>query len=518
MSHNLLTDPLFTVDTPDGTRDALTLPAVLARVAVGEALEFAAAQAHQIQSWESFLIQLGALAAHANGGSLPEGEDAWRAALRGLTAGDDRAWNLVEEDVTKPAFMQPPIAGSDFRDPRAAMWASDELDMLVTSKNHDVKTARAGHARPEHWVFVLVNLQTSDGYPGKLNYGISRMNGGLGSRPSVGLSSDLRLGARFRRDVSIWLTQRPVIIEQIGLCAADGHALLWTIPWDGDQALALDELDPFFIEVCRRLRLGQVRDAIVGWSAPSNVARVDAKERKGELGDIWVPIKRGDERAAYTASGSGFSYKVLSELLTGEKIDHAAAMTPQPGDAPDMLLIARVLVRGQGKTEGLHERVLPIPLSARRRVFGPPPERASVAKLARERVDDVTMVQNKVLHVALCALLQAVVEGQKLDRNDERTQRWKDDFDARVDQVFFERLWADLGATDAEDARSRWQRALVDLAWAVFLDATDAVPLPSVRRYRARAIAERVFMGSAHKHFAQAMKLSDRTTTQEVSP
>ncbi len=521
MNQNLLTDPVFAVDALEGARVMLSLPAVLHRLGTGTPTDFGALQAHQIQSWESFLVQLGALATVADGSRMPASEEGWRRALLTLTAGDDAPWCLVVDDAKKPAFMQPPIAGKDYRGQKDPCIAPDELDMLVTSKNHDVKEARAVRARTEHWVFALVNVQTCDGYPGKLNYGIARMNGGLGSRPSLGATTGLSLGARFNRDLHLWNERRDAIAEAFGLRPRDGHALLWTCPWDGDSSLALADLDPCFIEVCRQIRLGNVSGSVVAWKAPSTTRRVDAEARKGELGDIWIPIKRGDERAAFTSAETGFSYKVVAELLLGEKFDRAPAMELRSDDRGGVLLVARVLVRGQGKTGGLHERVLPIPERARRSVFGAKDQRDAVGRLARERVDDVAKVQNKVLHVALCALLQAAAEGQKLDLTDDRTQRWKRDFDARIDAVFFDALWGDLdlAARDPNGARASWQRRAIGIARDVFREALEAVPLPSVRAYRARAIAERMFEGSARKNFADATTAPVITTTpREESP
>lgn len=520
MTWNLLTEPIFTVDSPDGARETLSLPAVLQRLSSGVPTDFGALQAHQIQSWESFLIQLGALATHTNRGAIPATEDAWRGAIRALTAGDDDPWSLVVEDIQKPAFMQPPIAGKDYRAPKDAYDTPDELDMLVTSKNHDVKGARASRARPEHWVFMLVSLQTCDGYPGLLNYGVARMNTGTGSRPSVGATTGLSVDARFRRDLGLWNERRAEIANDFGLGAEGAHALLWTVPWDGGSSLALSEIDPCCIEVCRQMRLGTLRERLVAWKAPSTTRRVDADARKGELGDIWIPIKRGEPRTAFTSGENGFSYKVLSELLLGEKFDRAAAMEVCREDARGVQIIARVLVRGRGKTSGLHERVLPIPERARRAVFGAKSEREPVAALAKTRVDDVAMVQNKVLHVALCALLQAAAEGQKLDVSDKRTRPFERDFDARIDALFFEALWEDLelAATDPNAAAAAWHRRALDAAREVFREAMGAVPLPSVRAYRARAIAERVFEGSAHKHFPNARKPHTAETAEEVSP
>lgn len=517
--HNLLTEPIFTVDAPDGARETLSLPAVFDRLERGVATDFGALQAHQLQSWESFLIQLGALAAVANGGTAPVSEDAWRGALRALTGGDDGPWCLIVDDITKPAFMQPPAAGKDFREPKEAMAAPDLFDMLITSKNLDVKCARAVRARPEHWVFSLVNVQTTDGYPGRGNYGIARMNSGAGSRPSVGLTPSVNIADRFRRDATLWGARRASIAEDFGMRASGGHALLWLAPWDGTDSLSIAELDPCCIEVCRQIRLGRRGEGVQGWTSPSMVPRVDAKARKGELGDVWIPIRRGEERAAFTASELGFSYKVVSELLLGEKFDPSAAMQPGSGDTMPLVLLARVLVRGQSKTEGLHERVLPIPEKARARLWGSKEQRDPVAKLAKERVDDVAKVQNKVLHVALCALLQAAAPEQKLDLTDDRTERWKRAFDEGVDAVFFESLWEDLdlAAHDPNAARLRWQRVALALAREIFDAAVEGVPLPSVRAYRARAVAERVFTGCAYKNFREAMQTRTEQT-KEVSP
>ena len=59
--------------------------------------------------------------------------------------------------------------------------------MLVTSKNHDLKSAVAVQAGVDDWIFALITLQTMEGFGGAGNYGISRMNGGLGSRPAFSL-------------------------------------------------------------------------------------------------------------------------------------------------------------------------------------------------------------------------------------------------------------------------------------------------------------------------------------------
>ena len=106
------------------------------------------------------------------------------ALIRGLMP-DDLPWHLVVDDITKPAFMQAPARSqAGAKDYQNRVTTPDELDMLVTSKNHDLKSAVAQRASVDDWIFALITLQTMEGFGGAGNYGISRMNGGLGNRPA----------------------------------------------------------------------------------------------------------------------------------------------------------------------------------------------------------------------------------------------------------------------------------------------------------------------------------------------
>src|SRR5690606_28027650 len=125
----------------------------------------------------------------------------------------------------------------------------------ITAKNHDVKIDRIDRPTVEHWIFALITLQTMQGFLGAGNYGIARMNGGFSSRPCVTYASGLSEAERFRRDVRILLEQRDALIEDYGFAQRGELGLIWCKPWDGTTSLAFDELDPFFIEICRRIRL-----------------------------------------------------------------------------------------------------------------------------------------------------------------------------------------------------------------------------------------------------------------------
>ena len=180
---NLLSDPLLTVT---GGR-AVSLPELFASLAKREVREFPFLRPHQRPSWHMFLVQIGALAVWGAGWKeLPDDPARWREALRKLTDAfpDEEPWQLVVEDWARPAFLQPP-------DPGDLKWSPadtpDELDLLILSKNHDLKRGTLQQASAEHWVYLLISVQTTVGFFGQKKYGIARMNGGFANRPLLGL-------------------------------------------------------------------------------------------------------------------------------------------------------------------------------------------------------------------------------------------------------------------------------------------------------------------------------------------
>ena len=77
---------------------------------------FPALRPHQRHAWHAFLVQLGDLALHRAGRSTPpDTAEEWQDLICGLTPEycNDEPWQLVVEDITVPAFMQPPASASD---------------------------------------------------------------------------------------------------------------------------------------------------------------------------------------------------------------------------------------------------------------------------------------------------------------------------------------------------------------------------------------------------------------------
>jgi CRISPR system Cascade subunit CasA len=209
--YNLLVEPLIRVRCKDGTKTALSLPAVLAGLSTGDLDAFIGLMRHQRHAWHAFLVQLAAIALDRAGKTAPPKKEAeWRDLLKTLTREykADEPWSLVVEDVLKPAFMQPPVPEKSldragFGNPS---WFTDDLDILVTSKSHDVKMHRVRTPEVDHWSYALVTLQTCQGFLGAGNYGISRMNGGFASRPGLGFRHGHSWSEHFQRDVRVLLS------------------------------------------------------------------------------------------------------------------------------------------------------------------------------------------------------------------------------------------------------------------------------------------------------------------------
>ena len=512
---NLLTEPLFRVrlaDTPSTV--SLSLPAVLAALSGKDVAAFSALQPHQSHAWHAFLVQLAVMALNKAGmATPPSDEPTWQTLLRGLTPehDDDTPWCLVVADLTKPAFMQPPIPEKSFNDFKGPILEADRIDVLNTAKNHDIKMARIHQAEPDSWVYALMTLQTMQGFLGSGNYGIARMNGGYASRPNVGLCPGVDLGANFNRDCAVLLANRISICDNYNYRENDGVMLLWMEPWNGVEQLSLAHMDPYFLEICRRIRLKVDGDHVGAWLRPSQAARLLAKTQKGLVGDPWLPIsKEGKETTSLTVSSGGFHYNLTRKLIFGKDHDKSPALCLHSIDRDkEMEFLARCLVRGQGKTEGYHERRIPIPARAKD-IFSSPEQHEKMAARAESRVQDAATMNKKVLQPALLTLFQCAPE--KINWKDRRADTWRSQFETLVDRDFFDRLWTEM-AKDLEESQLCWRQFLLACGQKILAAAEKAVALPAARRYKAIAAGERVFNGAVRKQFSDLFAQTDEGDT-----
>lgn len=474
----------------DGELHRSSLPDLMAAMVANKVRDFPALRPHQRHPWHAFLTQLAAIALYRAG--QPQvwlRADEWRQALLDLTPDDPdgAAWCLVTPQE-RPALLQPAVSGESVASWKNVLHAADELDMLVTSKNHDVKAARARLGEADDWLFSLVSLQTQEGFLGAGNYGISRMNGGFASRPGIGVTMTGDWGQRWLADTRQLLANRERIVDAHGFTAKRGHALLWLEPWDGTTSIDMASLDPFYIEVCRRVRLAVVKGKLTARVTGSKVARLAAKERNGVTGDAWTPLET-TEGKALTVSAAGFDYRLMSELLSGDRFAHGAAwrFDGWPQEAR-LEIVAQVTVRGQGKTEGFHERRIPVSTKLRRLLAGP--QRMTVAEMAKQRIAAIAAVR-KLLWGSLCLLFANGDGGDRNDSISDRANRFARPFEQHEDARFFVDLTAEVEAEDGERSNQRvqWSLGLVDRAEAVLKEAFLAGPRSGMQRYKAQAAA-----------------------------
>lgn len=512
---SLLDEPLFRVASA-GSSARLTLPEVLARLAAGDDLVFVALRPHQEAAWHAFLVQLAFLALEAAGWPAvptdPTDPAGWRRLLRLLSTQwpSDEPWHLEVDDWRMPAFLQSPGSPADYRE---AGGSAQELDLLVTSKNHDEKIGklqmRADDA-VDVWVYALVSLQGFAGFLGRGNYSTMRMNGGFASRPQFRLVFTEGSGAEFVRDLAALREHAATLwhnAADMGMgTTADAARLLWLEPWAA-APLPLAKVHPLCLEVTRRVRLRSDADgALRVWTAPSTSMRVAAKDNKGLVLDPWIPVMKDGEPRALTAQADTFQYHRLAPLLFDRSRSELPALAlptddELDADAPAVLRM-QVLVGGSGRTDGYLRRELPMPPPVLQRFAR---DRDQLAVRARAFVELASVAQGKVLRAAL---LQYVDGSDEVDWQNKdfgkAVSPWVAVLERRIDDAFFETLFATLGEPPlgAAAARSRWAGVLRALVRGVFDAAVASLPTRDRSREFARGRAERLLRNAMRLHLA----------------
>jgi CRISPR system Cascade subunit CasA len=515
---NLLTHPLLTT-LPLGT---LTLPGVLAALGRDEVESFPALRPHQGMFWHMFLVQLGALALHGTGRvDIPTSEEDWRSLLRGLTKDfpGDEPWHLVVEDVSKPAFMQPSVPAT--LDLKNAVPTPDALDLLITSRNHDLKQAVAQDASAEDWVFALITLQTGEGYGGAGNQGIARMNGGSSSRPMLSLAplpalrekaQTPRPGAWFRRDLSLLLADRNCR-DVLDFPAHGGLGLTWLANWPEDEQLQTRQLDPWFIDICRRVRLRILKGQISALKGTSKATRINGKHLNGNLGDPWAPIHKSEGKNFTLGDEGDFTYSKLTELLFAGDWALPLLAKPAPFDTPEapLTLVAQALARGNSKTGGFKARFIPLSGKLARTLWSPD-QRKTLHEVAKEMANEIAIFDKGLSY----ALVLTVAGGERENISRESyafTREARAHLDRYADSLFFEHLW---GRYEAEgDAREAGKTAFLKDLWektqGIFDQALPAMPCASLYRPRAEVAARGALIGMVMKSLGNYFKAPEPT-------
>lgn len=479
----------------DGRQELLTLPETVAALMRDAVDTFPAMRPHQVPAWHMLVCTLCALALHRAGErEAPDDAATWADLFRELTDGAEEPWSLVVADLSKPAFLQPPVPEKATAAFKNTIPTADALDVLITAKTFDIKPAVASTAEPDDWLFALISLQTMEGYLGAGNFGIARMNGGFSARTFLGLAPPGGVGAHIRRDIRAMLAERESLLENYRFYDEDGLALLWLEPWDGGTSLPLSRLDPWFIEICRRIRFIPEGTGFSVRSVGTAAPRIDAKALKGVTGDFWAPVNQTEVKA-FSLDARGFSYRVLCRLLFEDKSKSSfslpPSLKPHPGE-DDMRLVARGITRGQGKTEGFHERIVPLQRTVRYG-FADPDRRRALGELADLQQREIAQIATALRFA--CATVANGGAQEKPGKDDYASaEPYVARLEATADADFFVTLQSRY--ENGEEARVPYLRHLIDQASSLVTQASESIPCASRQRWRARVSAPRAFFGT----------------------
>lgn len=506
--YNLLDDALIAVRRSNGP-SRVDLPGLIAGLLDGSVLECTSLRAHQAEPWHVFLVQLAAsvMARHPELTEPPRDPVFWRDQLLALAHGERSAWELLVDDVTKPAFLQHPLpdeaALAAFKPISPKARAPDELDVLVTAKDHDVKAARIRSDDLQAWAFAIVTYQTTSGFLGLGNYGSIRMNGGFGSRCVVSLVTSNAPPARFAEELRVVRGMRADAIAG-GLGYVDrGVVLTWTTAWDRRTShVQINRLEPWFIEAVRPVRLVQRHGEIVALGAGADARQIGPKSLDGgDVADPWTPINVADKkkgRSALTVGEGGWTADLIARLLFQRDVETTALQRPREGMAGTAWLVGSVLVRGQGTTDGFHRFSIPVPANIRPRLLRSD-QRDVLGKASTAFIADARAAESAI-RAALAAYAQGAPDG--VDFHNDTVNRWvkaaSHAFVMRWTDKFFPILWQ-LADTSQDDVQIAWRALLVGYARDALESSFGSIPVPGARRWRAVVAAHRILEASLHK-------------------
>ena len=506
--HNLLTDPIIRT-CPLGF---LTLPGVLAALSRDEIDSYPAMRPHQGMFWHMFCVQLSAMAIKGND-DIPRDEATWRHLLRAMTPGhpDDAPWSLVVDDWTKPAFMQAAVPdGVRLEDD---VLTPDALDMLITAKNHDLKQTTAIYAATEDWLFALVTLQTGEGYGGRGNQGIARMNGGNSSRALVGLSPIA--GGRTKSSPGAWFSRDVMVLQHandrqqnLGFKVSGGLGLIWLASWPEEDQLQLFDLDQHFIEICRRVRLSIVGDNIVAKKGNSKATRVNAKHLKGAIGDPWAPVHKTENKALTLGEDGDFDYGRIMEIMFSGNWEGSLLSRPAAFETPDtqLLLVAQALARGNSKTGGFRRRDIPVAgkIAA---AFGLANKRQKLHEIGKEQAELVKEFRSILGYGLVLAVAQGNVSQIKREHY-AYAKTAQSELDRYADSIFFSFLWLSFEG-DKTNVKVDFIQQLWRKTQSIFERFLPMMPVGSLVRPKAEAQARSALYGRVMKNYSEFLRIEE---------
>ena len=495
----LLHDRLISINYQGMTRLA-SLPETYSELALDQVDDFPQLRPHQRHYWHATLCQIGAIAmVNAGVDEPPREPEIWLKILSDLTRKEfreDEPWHLVVDNIEKPAFLQPSTNSPERKaDYKKSIETPDEMDLPMGSKHHDVRKCEIRNATPEQWLFALIARQTGGGFDGNRLYGTSRMNSGYGNRHGFSLTPSTRWGPHVRRDLRILARQHHGQNVK--------HLMLWTRPWNGtkEESIPLSELEPLplYVEASRRIRLDETAPGTFkGRYATSLTPRIHAQETKGMTQDPWT-ITETDKSVTISGAG-GFGYRQMSRYLDPKQYTLPPLARPvrQIDGQDDMYLVARAIVRGQGETDGYHERAIPLG----HRTVGMLSNRTQQGELHEaitRRLNIIREVQDILAHAVKTYLQNGVSTGQAGNETKNAMAKARQALEKTIDMDFWLLLQQELESREPDDERAGWCHQTLIPAAEQVLQSTIRSGICRWRdRYKASTQANRLFQVGIH--------------------
>lgn len=518
---NLLTEPLLRVETTSG-QERMTLPGLLAALGEDRVEALTGIQRHQEDAFHVFLCSLATTILARRGDTDPrQDEGYWREGLR-MLAGDagDYAWTLVVDDLSKPAFMQPPCVGVNFSKTSVC---PDTFDTTEIAKNHDLKLSRGERSEQDLWVYVLVSSNMNAAYSkgGRDGFYFATIKakknriGRVYVRPTI----FGKPGKQWLFDVSYLLVYRPSLLGEPYNYRADGIMLTWTREWRGKPQLQFQDLDPFFIETTRQHRLFFVDGIIKGELAPSTKPLIYCPPNlAGNVGDPYVPIEASNN-SAISVSDRGWDGDLLRAIIFEESIKLPILRIAKTKAKEGLLLRCSSIARSKRGTEGCHFRELLIPMDVLQLFNSSKTEIELAAAIAKAAIAEVAAKIEKVLEIALLTYLHVSnsFRDSKTGKLDWTNKKWRKEARKKHGQwlkrssgpiakfiqwrsdAYFPWLWhvletGELSEKEGGDkALDKWALMLRKKALQLLKESINSLPHHAGRQWLPRVEAERVF-------------------------
>ena len=233
----------------------------------------------------------------------------------------------------------------------------------------------------------------------------------------------------------------------------------------------------------------------------SAAARIEAQAYHGAVGDPWAPIHIIENKAFTLGDEGEFDYRKIIELMLSGTWEKPLLATLGPGEGnktANWVLIAQAFARGNSKTGGFKERIIPLTGRTAKGLAHRHKELHDLAKQQTEEIKKIDVVLRNALALAAAGGDQSKIAEKHYVRSRLTRQR----LNAEADRLFFPALWARFEAETAGDlaglerSRREFVEELVTAAKALLAEAMGDIPCSSIHRPRAEARARRRFSAS----------------------